>query len=205
VDALGATLDSAQLRTAIRTLSGQNTYYGTIREAAEEIANILYRALAIAELNAPVSVKGAFIPAGNAFDALAAVTKVLSGATEDVLIVDPYMDEKALTDFAPLTPEGVAVRLLADHQDHKPTLRPAVERWKSQYGQKRPLAARLAGARVLHDRLIIVDGTEVWVLTQSLKDFAARSPASIVRSDSDTAALKVSAYQAIWDAARPFA
>src|SRR5262245_61759458 len=99
VDAVGATLDSAELRLAIKKLSGQTTYYGSVHDAAEEIVTILYRALAIAELNAPDSAKGAFIPARNAFDALAAVAKTLSGATEDVLIVDPYMDEKILTDF----------------------------------------------------------------------------------------------------------
>jgi hypothetical protein len=45
---------------------------------------------------------GAFIPAGNAFDAMAAIGSVLRTAKQGVFIVDPYMDEKALTDFAPL-------------------------------------------------------------------------------------------------------
>jgi hypothetical protein len=40
--------------------------------ARNEIPAILYRALAWAEIEAPAAVRGAFIPAGNAFDALAA-------------------------------------------------------------------------------------------------------------------------------------
>ncbi|BAM92882.1 hypothetical protein S58_69160 [Bradyrhizobium oligotrophicum S58] len=42
---------------------------------------------------------------------------------------------------------------------------------------------------------------DAWTLTQSLKDFAARSPATIVKVDAETAALKVSAYGAIWQTA----
>jgi hypothetical protein len=58
---------------------------------------------------------------------------------------------------------------------------------------------------MLHDRLIIVDGAQVWVLTQSLNAFVVRSPATIVRVDGETAALKIKAYQDIWDKAKPLA
>jgi hypothetical protein len=211
--ALVSTQGNAQDIAGIRTATSNATLYytgdladqGPRKSAVKKIVTILYRALALAELDAPTTVRGAFIPAGNSFDAMAAVSRTLSGARHDALIVDPYMDEKALTDFAPLAPEGTIIRLLADQHSHKPTLRPAAERWKSQYGPKRPLVVKLAAGRVLHDRLIIADGTDVWILTQSLKDFAVRSPASIVRADGDAAALKISAYQDIWDSAASIA
>lgn len=167
------------------------------------IRMILHRALAIAELNAPTAIQGAFIPAGNAFDAMAAVGKVLSQATQDLLIVDPYMDEKVLTDFAGLAPPGVTLRLMADQQSHKLTLKPAVLRWATQHATARPVEARLAAPRSLHDRLIVVDGADAWTLTQSFNALAARSPASIVRVDAETAALKAAAYEGMWQAASP--
>lgn len=178
-----------------------NLNFGNRSALIQTITTILYRALAVAELRAPVSVQGSFIPAGNAFDAMTAVGKVLQSAANDILIVDPYMDEKALSDFAALAREGVPIRLLADAKHVKDTLKPAATRWAEQYRQVRPLEARLAPARTLHDRLIIVDGATAWVLTQSLNAFAARAPASIVRSDDETAGLKVSAYGAIWQSA----
>ena len=190
----------ATLRTKVDWL-GVDPY--TRAKTVQEITMVLHRALAAAELNAPVAVAGAFVPAGNAFDAMAAVGKVLSKAQRSALIVDPYMDEKALTDFAPLAPLGVIVRLLADEQNRKPSLIPAQQRWTAQYGVSRPLEVRLAPARTLHDRPIILDDAETWVLTQSLNAFAARSPASLVRVDDGTAALKISAYAAIWKAATP--
>lgn len=53
---------------------------------------------------------------------------------------------------------------------------------------------RLAPPRGLHDGLIAVDHTSVWVLTQSLNAFAARAPASIVRVEGEATTLKLAAY-----------
>jgi hypothetical protein len=172
-------------------------------EYADHVIQALHRSFAVAELAAPAAAQGAFIPVGNAFDALAAVGKVLLSATISLMIVDPYMNEKALTDFAVLAPEKVSLGLLADHKKVKPGLKPAAAAWTKQYTPQRPLEVRLAPAGTLHDRLIIVDAKEVWVLTQSFNAFAARAPATIVRTDDETAALKIAAYDAIWRAATP--
>ncbi|MFV8529454.1 hypothetical protein [Ralstonia pseudosolanacearum] len=168
---------------------------------AQTVVAIVHRALARAELKAPAASQGAFIPVGESFSAVAAVSKVLAAARQTVLIVDPYADAKALTDFAVLAPEGVQVRILSDAGTVKPSLKPAAESWVKQYNSARPLEVRLAAARSLHDRLIAVDDAQAWTLTQSLKDFAARSPASIVRVDAETAGLKIGAYAAIWQGA----
>ncbi|MDO3558274.1 hypothetical protein [Ralstonia pseudosolanacearum] len=168
---------------------------------AQAIAAIAHRALARAELKAPAAAQGAFIAVGESFSAVAAVSKVLATARQTVLVVDPYADAKALTDFAVLAPEGVQIRILSDAGTVKPSLKPAAESWAKQYNSARPLEIRLAPARSLHDRMITVDDAQAWTLTQSLKDFAARSPASIVRVDAETAGLKIGAYAAIWQGA----
>ena len=166
------------------------------------IRAVLYRALAEAELAAPASEQGAFIAAGNELDAFAAISKVLASAHQSLLIVDPYLDGKALTDFMGSAAEGVPLRLLSDEATVKPSLSPAVERWILQYGANRPLELRLAPSKTLHDRLIVVDDAEVWSLTQSLKDFANRAHGSILKTDPVTAGLKITAYSQVWDSAR---
>lgn len=168
--------------------------------AVHQIKAIVYRTFAVMEMRVPAGVAGSFIPVGDAFDAYTALSKVLQTATMDVLIVDPYMDETALTDFGSAVPEGVRFRLMADNASCKPTLQPAALRWVEQYGAARPLSVRLAPPRCLHDRAIFVDQKVAWTLTQSLKDFATRSPAEIVRAD-DTAELKIAAYEEIWSSA----
>jgi len=162
----------------------------------------LHGALEAAELHAPVEARGAFIAVGNVLDAYAAVGEVLASAQADVFIVDPYLDDKALTDFGVLAAEGVRLGLLSDERSVKPSLEPAANRWIAQYGNLRPLEVRLSPPASLHDRLILIDGNDGWVLTQSLKDLAARSPATLQKVDADLAAMKVAAYSALWQGAR---
>lgn len=169
----------------------------------DDIRAVLYRSLAAAELAAPASAQGSFVAAGNQFDAYAAISKILASAAEDLLVVDPYADSRALTEFMTTAGEGVKLRILADEGSAKPTLMPAAERWIAQFGNARPLEVRLSAPRSLHDRLIVVDQREAWSLTQSLKDFANRAHGSIMKADAELRDLKIQAYGALWDAARP--
>ncbi|KVV19335.1 hypothetical protein WK80_25800 [Burkholderia multivorans] len=196
VEESGDLTDAVALRVASDSL---NPVLG--HKNAGKIVAILHRALARAELKVSAATSGAFIPVGAGFTAIAALSKIMSTADSNVLIVDPYADEKVLTDFAVLVREGTLVRVLSDKRTVASSLRPVAQRWAEQYGASRPLEVRVTPPRALHDRLIVVDNAQVWTLTQSLKDFAARSPASIVRSDAGTASLKVEAYNGIWEGA----
>ncbi|WP_245471497.1 phosphatidylserine/phosphatidylglycerophosphate/cardiolipin synthase family protein [Bradyrhizobium genosp. SA-3] len=164
--------------------------------AQQRLMLTLYTILAAAELASPPGAQGAFIPVGNSFDAYAAIAKVISAAKQDVLVVDPYMDDTVLTDFGGTLAEGIVLRLLTDQATAKPNLAPAANRWKAQF-DRRPLEVRLAPPKALHDRAIFIDRSEAWTVTQSLKDLAKRSPAEIVRAD-DIAPLKIASYEAIW-------
>jgi hypothetical protein len=190
--------DCILFRLAVQSLTG------TLHDSnVQTIKAIVYGALARAELAAPLSAQGAFIQAGAEFNAFVAFGKILHAATADVMIVDPYADEKALTDFAAQAPEKVFLRILADGEYRKGTLKPATERWQAQYRTLRPLEVRLTPKKALHDRLIFVDSTQVWTFGQSLNAIAARAHTSIVRVDPNTAALKIAAYEGLWAAATP--
>lgn len=165
------------------------------------IATIVHRALARAELAAPASLQGAFVPVGEPFTALSAVGKILGHAASSALMIDPYADANILTDFAVLAPERVRVMILADREDHKPSLKPAAERWMQQHGDLRPLQVRLAPAKTLHDRLIVVDRREVWSVGQSFNAIARRAHTSLDRTDPESATRKMQAYESMWAAA----
>ncbi|TJV02438.1 MAG: hypothetical protein E5Y12_20185 [Mesorhizobium sp.] len=173
VEAVGDLVDMGRITEVAEWYPTRPVIYGP------SVWGILQRALARAELAAPAATSGAFLPVGNAMDAMSAIGKVLKEARSRLLIVDPYLDETILTDFAPMGAEGVKIDLLCDGASGKATLAPAVRRWSAQYDAKRPIEARTTGARLLHDRLIIVDDAKVWNVSQSFKDLAARSPASI--------------------------
>lgn len=165
----------------------------------ETIRNILYRALAKVEGVLPVDAQGGFIAAGNVFDALTVMTAALSTANGRALFVDPYMGPEVLQAYALMIPEGIQVDLLGGEGRIKPGLEPAAKAWSAQYGSARPLRVRVVDSKLLHDRMLIVDDSEVWDISQSLNALAQRSPATIAKSDAEQAVLKVAAYVPLFD------
>ena len=200
LSAAGDMADVAILRVAANGLGGAARDFN-----AQTITAIIHRALARAELNAPATSQGVFIAAGSTFDAFAAVGKALGEAKTDVLMVDPYADEKVLTDYAVLAPDTVSLRLLTGKETYKSTLKPAAERWLQQFGLARPLEVRLVPAKTLHDRLILVDGKTAWTLGQSFNKLAERAHTSLVRLPPEAGAEKIAAYEAMWVAAEKLA
>lgn len=169
------------------------------------IRNSLYRAIAKTELQLPSSSRGAFIPAGNAFDAITATAKILGEAQKELLIIDPYLGPKILEAFAVQASEGVQINLLGAQGRVRPSFEAVARAWIAQYGFARPLTVRYAEAKLLHDRLIIVDSESVWDVSQSFEDLAARSPATLSKAIADAAILKIDAYRGIFDNAEaPF-
>jgi len=170
---------------------------------AQQIAGIVFRAMAFAEANAAAE-RGGFVGVGTALDVLQVVGKLLAEVRKDALIVDPNINSSVFTDFAPTAPEGAGIRILADGFFTEPeALRPATVRWKQQFGVARPLEVRLSAPRALHDRLVFADGTKVWSLSHPLKDFAARLPTLAQRLDPDLAKMKVDFYEQVWASATP--
>lgn len=169
------------------------------RTKPETIRNILYRALAKVEAMLPAEAQGGFIAAGNVFDALTVMAAALSTANGRALFVDPYMGPEVLQAYALMLPEGIRVDLLGGMGRIKAGLEPAARAWVTQYGSVRPLRVRSVDARLLHDRMLIVDDQEVWDISQSLNALAQRSHATIAKSDAEQAALKVAAYGPLFD------
>lgn len=198
IEEAGNTVDAISFRTTAQSLSS-NEYLPGHEASVQRMTAILYQALARAEMNAPTSAQNGFIPTGEPFTALSAVARVFAQANESIFIVDPYADASLLEQYALQAREGLSIRILTDSHSVKPGLVPAKQQWVAQFGATRPLEIRLAPARTLHDRLIILDDTSAWNIGQSFNALAARSPTALVRSDNETAALKIAAYAQHWE------
>jgi hypothetical protein len=201
VEAAGLTKEIVDLRVAV-----ENVFSSSFARSGNpplSIAMTVDIAIAKLELELPAEAQGRFIPAGGVFDGFEAVAKAVAPASSDVLFVDPYADETLVADYGSLVPEHVQIRVLDDAFKPQPSLQPAAKRWIAQHQQARPLQARRAPPRTLHDRLIIVDEAVVWAAGQSLKDFVKRSPSYLQKLDQEAAGLKIAAYKDIWAAATP--
>ncbi|MBD8575389.1 MULTISPECIES: phosphatidylserine/phosphatidylglycerophosphate/cardiolipin synthase family protein [Pseudomonas] len=197
VEAAGDLVDALNFKTTAQNLSS-NPYIPGHDAAVQRMTAILYRALARAEMEAPAALRNSFIPTGEPYTALSAVGRALGDASQSIFIIDPYADANLLDEYVLQAREGVSIRILADTKGVKPGLLPAMQRWIAQFSAARPLEVRLAPARTLHDRLIILDNATAWSIGQSFNALAARSPTAIVRFDQETAAMKVAAYDQLW-------
>ncbi len=198
VHSAGDMLDTADFRIQMQRMGSRTAidqYEGT-----QSIRLILFRTMATLELKVSGSLAGKFIPVGNEFDAFASLSKILGSAKRSVLIVDPYLDASALTDFGLLVPEGVSIHLLCG-KTYADSLFAASKKWQAQYGELRPIESRIAPPKSLHDRVIIIDSAQSWTITQSLKDLAKNSPAEIIRAE-DSDELKIEAYEQTWISAK---
>jgi len=200
VEAAGDMADAINFKTTAQGLSS-NAYVPGHDSAVQRMTAILYQALARAEMRAPATSRNGFIPTGEPYTALSAVARAFGDASQSIFIIDPYADVNLLDEYVLQAREGISIQILADAQGVKPGLAPAMQRWVTQFSTNRPLEIRLAPARTLHDRLIIVDGVTVWSIGQSFNALAVRSPTALVRVDQETAALKVAAYDQVWFAA----
>jgi hypothetical protein len=188
--------DTFECRTACDTISA-------VQEpmAMEKLLTTLHRAHAKASLLASEP-SGGFIPVAQPLDAMVAVGQVMRHAARSVRIVDPYVSDKTVSDFVITAKEGVSVELL--YRKPEGAFVPAVRRFVEQYGTARPLTVRQAKPRALHDRVIIIDGSAAFAVSQSLKDLAKDSPATIIKADAELARMKIEAYEQIWQESDPF-
>lgn len=165
----------------------------------------LYDVLSKLELLVPAALQGSFIPPGNTWDAYSAITRVIQTDCNDILVIDPYLNADIFLHYAPHTGARSGLRCLtAQRGQNHPGLVAAAAKWQADpQAQAKSVEVRYADSALLHDRLIILDRKEVWLVSQSFKDIAKRSAASVTKADAELAQMKASHYEEIWNASTP--
>ena len=157
------------------------------------------------ELKVPLAKQGAFIPAGDTWQGYAAIVKLLQSATTQLLVVDPYINSDIYTVFAPhMAQNGQLSCLGTKRKEYDAGLCAAACKWESDTASENKLV-QVRYANNLHDRLIIRDLSEVFLVSQSLKDIAKKSPASVSRAEPELAKMKIDHYNELWSNGEPLA
>lgn len=158
------------------------------------IFGILHRAIADLELQVPSEMEVNF-GAGDVYDFFKALNKVIASAEQSLLIVDPYLDETVFDHYLSSRHEDVQVRLLVNKNAEQ--LLPASKKYIAQFGD----VLEIRKSKVLHDRVIFVDGYVCWLIGQSLKDAAKAKPTYLVQLPPDVVPAKLENYEEIWNSA----
>ena len=123
------------------------------------------------------------------------VARPLIRTCEEILLVDPYFNGEAFRDYLSTLASGKTIRILAER--YAKDVRAYAARHATQYGT----AIEIRRSRELHDRLVIVDNSDCWVVGASVKDAAAKSATYLLPLPPELAEAKRDIYSAVWDRA----
>lgn len=174
---------------------------GTIFHDRNALLAPLHTTYARLELLAPATAQGAFIPAGDTWNGYAAIVRLVQRQCEDLLVVDPYLDANFFLEFLPHSCARLGTRCLTTRrsENHLGLVSASCKWAGAEPSKSKPAEVRYAPNGSLHDRLIIIDRHEAWIITQSLKDIAKRSPASVTRVEKGVGKLKAEHYNNLWE------
>jgi hypothetical protein len=156
---------------------------------------ILRTSIAMIETKLP-SNQGKIYAPGDAIDVYRDLSQIVLTARIDVFIADLYADQEIFDLYLEKIATGVKIRLLTKLPSS--ALKTLSTKFSTQLG---PLfEARSTNA--IHDRVIIIDGQDCWVIGQSIKDAGMKKPTYLlpVTAVSDMAKL----YEDAWKSAIPY-
>jgi hypothetical protein len=97
------------------------------------------------------------------FSSLRRLNQILEALSGNVLLCDPYIDDKTILALTAV-PKGSPVKLLTLNISDPPQFRRNLHAYRREYGN---LEIRVSNTKDLHDRYII-DDASMWLLGQSL-------------------------------------
>lgn len=132
---------------------------------------------------------------GQVFDYFDEVRKVIEGAKQDLLFVDPYLDAEFVSRYLSHVSQGVTARLLT--RERLATLLPAVD----LFARQSKLAIQVRSAPHFHDRYVFVDGNACYQSGASFKEGAKSAPTTLTQiTDAFTAMAQT--YEDLWSKAK---
>lgn len=195
---VGALLAKAGIEHKCEFQSAKRTsvqFWGVAREpmrqiilaAAEEIKLEL-------ELDGQEEI-GKVYDAKHQYDFLRDFNEILTGAHQEIFVVDPYFDGDAFDTYLSGIVDSCNIRILGGKYSGNVAGR--IEAYKAQFGK----APKLRKSKEIHDRLVILDKTDCWIVGGSIKD-AGKKPTYLVPLQPNVAPAKIEIYEALWNRAQ---
>jgi hypothetical protein len=179
---------------AFRSKVGFLQFAGFKKSSLGDIFGTLFEAISDLELKTPSNSDKIFGP-GALYDFFTSFRELIMSARESLLIVDPYLNADVFDSYVVASAPTISIRLLAGtQQQYFSPLVAAVKAYNASY--KTTIEVRRSSG--LHDRVLVIDAGPVWVMGQSIKDAAKKSPTYLALLDPHVAHLKREHYEQIW-------
>jgi hypothetical protein len=136
-------------------------------------------------------IKGVYDP-GEEYAFYRDLSSLFAATTNEILIVDAYLDERVFNLYVDKVPNGATVRILSKN------ISANVETVAKMYATTKSLELRSSAD--VHDRAIFVD-QRGWVIGQSIKDAVRKKPTYLIELDVPLLNAARDAYTRIWTAA----
>ena len=135
--------------------------------------------------------------AGEVYKLFSDLKKIIGAASEEILLVDPYFNGEAFDDYLSTIGLGKKIKILAER--YADDVRAYAGKHVQQYGTN----IEIRRSKELHDRLVMVDNLDCWIVGASIKDAAAKSSTYLMPLRPDLAQRKRAIYSGVWDRAEP--
>lgn len=132
---------------------------------------------------------------GQTYDFFRDLRTVIASATERVLFIDPYFNGEAFTSYADGIPSETGIRILGSR--YAAEVLEYTRRYREQHGTD----IEVRKIRGLHDRVVVIDDQECWLIGASIKDAARNAPTYMIPLSTEIAAAKIAIYSDIWEQA----
>lgn len=125
------------------------------------------------------------------YDFLLDLKEIILSAETEVFVVDPYFDGQAFETYIGPVGSGCPVRILCSKYSNE--IAGHVAAFAGQY----KVIPELRKNKNLHDRLVIVDGSDCWIVGGSIKD-AGKKPTYLLPLQPGIAPTKINIYEDMW-------
>ncbi|MCR9140371.1 MAG: hypothetical protein NXI27_30710 [Alphaproteobacteria bacterium] len=125
------------------------------------------------------------------YDFLRDLRDIILGAKTEVFVVDPYFDGGAFETYLGPVGNSCSIRVLCSK--YSSDVAGHVDAFKGQYST----APELRKSKDIHDRLVILDRSDCWIVGGSIKD-AGKKPTYLVPLQPSIAPTKIEIYETLW-------
>ena len=129
------------------------------------------------------------------YDFLRDLKEIVLGAQKEVFVVDPYFDGQAFETYLGPLGNSCSIRILCSR--YSSDVAGHIAAFSAQHGG----SPELRKSQDLHDRLVIIDRSDCWIVGGSIKD-AGKKPTYLVPLHPSIAGTKISICEDLWQQAQ---